>query len=268
MVSTRVGLSRATLGLDRSEEEVWRVPIDDRGGLNWSAAERLFDSPQFADKPPVEMSFPAAVPSRLDAELPRASTEFVRWRARTPAVVLVNRRLKLTAAPGENPAAFEQRCLALADRADDAAQELARAKYEAKKELLGRRLAKEREELEGDRTEARTRKAEEVLGVVEGLFSVLVGSRSVGSAGRKAASRMRTAAGKRRMSQRAEVDVEESMSEIERLEAELEDLAEEMQTEVDRIAAASERTALAIEEVSVRHQNTDIEVKNLLLVWS
>ena len=268
VVMDKVGVSRATLGLDLAVEEVWRVPLDSRGGLDWSAAEALDHRPVLAERPASGMVFPAVVPSRLDEELRRARADFVSWRAQTPVAVLVNRGLKASAAPGEDRAAFEQRCLALADRADDAAQERARAKYAAKKEALARRLAKERDELEGDRTEARTRKAEEVLGVVEGLFSVLVGSRSVGSAGRKAASRMRTAAGKRRMSQRAEVDVEESMGEIERLEAELEALAEDMQAEVDRIAAASERTALSIEEVSLRPKRADIVVDDLLLVWA
>jgi len=268
LVADRVGVSRVTLGLDLVVEELWGVPLDDRGGLDWGATAALGGKPDLAERAPAGMVFPAAVPSRLDEELQRARGNFISWRTQTPVVVLVNRRLKLTAAPGENRAAFEQRCMEIADRADDAAQERARAKYEAKKETLARRLAKERDELEGDRTEAKTRRAEEVLGVVESLFSVLVGSRSVGSAGRKAASRMRTAAGKRRMSQRAEVDVEESMSEIERLEAELEGLAEEMQAEIDRIAAESERTARAIEEVPLRPKRTDIVVDDLLLVWS
>jgi hypothetical protein len=268
VVAGSVRAARSALGLDLAFEEVWKVPLDERGGLDWSAAVALDATPELAVRPPAGMEFPAAVPARLDQELGRARADFLSWRARTPVVVLVNRGLTTSAAPGESREAFEQRCLAMADRADDAAQERSRARYEARKEALARRLAKERAELEGDRSEARTRKAEEVLGVVEGLFSVLVGSRSVGSAGRKAASRARTAAGKRRMSQRAESDVEESVGEIERLEAELQSLAEEMQAEVDRIAAESRRTALAIEEVPIQLKRTEIAIRDLVLLWS
>jgi hypothetical protein len=268
LVVSSLRAAQAALGLDLALEEIWRVPLDERGGLDWSAAAALGGRPALAQRPPAGTTFPAAVPARLDEELGRARADFVSWRARRPVVVLVNRGLKASAAPGETREAFEQRCLETADRADDAAQERARARYEAKKDALARRLAKERQELEGDRSEARTRKAEEVLGVVEGLFSVLVGSRSAGSAGRKAASRVRTAAVKRRMSQRAESDVEESVGEIERLESELESLAAEMQAEVDRIAAESRAVGLAIEEVEIRPKRTDIAVEDLLLVWS
>ena len=268
LVAGSVRAARSTLGLDLAFEEVWKVRLDERGGLDWSGAVGLDATPELAVRPPAGMEFPAAVPARLDQELERARADFLSWRGRTPVVVLVNRALKTSAAPGESREAFEQRCLEIADRADDAAQERSRARYETRKEALAQRLARERAELEGDRSEARTRKAEEVLGVVEGLFSVLVGSRSVGSAGRKAASRARTAAGKRRMSQRAESDVEESVGEIERLEAELQSLAEEMQAEVDRIAAESRRTAMAIEEVPIQLKRTDIAIKDLVLLWS
>jgi hypothetical protein len=261
-------VSRAALGIDLGFTELWRIGLDQGGGLDWGAAEKLGAPPTLLERPPAGMVFPAALPGRLDEELGRARADFVAWRAQTPVVVLVNRALKTSAAPGEDRAAFEQRCLALADRADDTTQERARARYEARKDILARRLAREREELERDRGEARSRKAEEVLDVVEGLFSVLTGSRSVSSAGRKAASRARTVTGKRRMSQRAETNVEESVSEIERLEAELAELAEEMQAEVDGIAAASERTAMAIEEESIRPKRSDIVLGELLLVWS
>jgi hypothetical protein len=268
LVASSVRAARATLGLDLDRQEVWRIPLDGDGGLDWGAAQALETVPALVEEPPDGMSFPPAAPARLDRDLARARADFVRWRARMPVAMLVNRGLKTSAAHGESREAFEQRCLELADRADDAAEERARSQFEAKKEALARRLAKERAELEGDRSEARTRKAEEVLGVVEGLFSVLVGSRSAGSAGRKAASRARTAAGKRRMSQRADADVDESVGEIGRLEAELEGLAEDLQAEVDRIAAASRQTAEAIEEVPVQLKQAEIVVEDLLLVWS
>lgn len=268
LVTGTVRVAKTALGIDLRVTELWRIGLDQGGGLDWGATEKLGAPPPLLERPPAGMVFPASLPGRLDEELGRARADFVAWRVQNPVVVLVNRALKTSAAPGEDRAAFEQRCRALADRADDTAQERAKARYEARKDTLAQRLARERQELERDRGEARSRKAEEVLDVVEGLFSVLTGSRSVSSAGRKAASRARTVATKRRMSQRAETSVEESVSEIERLEAELAELAGEMQAEVDGIAAASERTAMAIEEEPIRPKRSDIAVGELLLVWS
>jgi hypothetical protein len=262
-----VSVRRVTLGIDRSYDELWRIPTAADGALDFEAAEPLDAAPPTSDRPTPEMRFPRAVPAALDNDLERVEAGFVSWRARMPVTVLANRKLKLSAEPGEGRDAFEARCLEAADRADDAAQERARARYERRIRSLEKRLARERHELESDRTEARSRKAEEVLGLVEGLFSVLTGSRSVSSASRKASAKMRSAATRRRMSSKATADVVESESEIERIERELELLGEEMQDEIDRIAERSEETALNLEEVAIRPAKKDIAVREIFLLW-
>ena len=132
---------------------------------------------------------------------------------------------------------------------------------------LKKRLGKERDELERDRIQLGSRKAEETMGMVEGLLSVLMGSKSIRTASSKAASKLKTAAEKRRMRQSAESSVLESENEIERLEAELEDLAEELQEEIDRIAAESEEKAEQIEEKAIKAKKADIAVVDMWLVW-
>jgi hypothetical protein len=79
---------------------------------------------------------------------------------------------------------------------------------------------------------------------------------------------MKTAAGKRRMRQTAEGSVVESEREIDRLQLELEELAEELQEEVDRIAEESMREAEAVEMIPVRPLQRDVEVIEVLLLWS
>ncbi len=268
VVAARVAVTRATLGLQRVEDEVWRIPVGSDGGLDWEAAERLDGEPETVGEPAPGTVFPTSVPGRLDRELAAVERGFVAWRARTPLTVLAHRDLKLIAEPGEGREAFLQRCLEAADRADDATQRGIRKRYESRMNTLQKRLERERDELERDQEQLRSRKAEEVLGVVEGLFSVLMGSRGLRSASGKAASRMKSAAGRRRMSQRATGAVEESVREIERIEHELEGLASELQEEIDRIAGESEERAARVEEVGVRPKRTDITVTDAALYWS
>jgi hypothetical protein len=267
VVAARVTVTRSTIGLERTADEVWQIPVDHDGELNWDAAVALDEPPVVRDRAPDGMEFPAAVSGRLDGELKRVHPDFIAWRAGTSVEVLANRSLGICADADEHRASFEARCLELADRSDDDAQEKARARYRKRMDVLRRRLDNERLELEGDRAEARSRKAEEVFGVVESLFSVLLGSKSARSAGRKAASRARAATTRRRMSQRADADVDESLSEIERIERELEQLAAEMESEVDRIAEESEAKARTIESVGVRPRKNDISVTELYLLW-
>jgi hypothetical protein len=267
VVRNRFSVQRTTLDLYRELEEVWRFPIGDDGRIGWEEAERLSDLPALSDAPPPDLRFPSAAPGRMSKEIEKAESSFTSWRARRPLMVLVNAKLKIVAEEGEEREAFINRCLEVADRADDATQDRVRKRFEGRMKTLKKRLGRERDELERDRTQLSSRKAEEKMGMVEGLFSVLLGSRSISSASRKAASKVKTAAGKRRMRQTAEAAVTESVNEIERLEAEIEGLADEMQDEVDKIALESEAKAEQIEEKAVKAKKADISVLDLKLVW-
>jgi hypothetical protein len=267
VVRNRFSVQRVTLDLYREIEELWRIPVGDDGHIEWDGGEILSELPNLVDEPPEGLRFPAAAPGRLSSDLEKAASAFTSWRARRPLMVQVNEELKLVAEEGEPADAFLERCLAAADRADDATQDRVRKRFEGRMNTLKKRLERERDELERDQTQLSSRKAEEKMGMVEGLFSVLLGSRNLSSASRKAASKMKTAAGKRRMRQTAEAAVIESENEIERLGAELESLAEEMRDEIDRIAVESELKAGQIEEKAFQAKKADIEVRDLWLVW-
>ena len=268
VVQTRVSVSRKTLALSRRLSETWWIPVDEDGVPRWDEAELLEGPPDLAGEPPNGMTFPKAAPPRLGDEVARAEREFVVWRARRPVEILANTELKVAAEPEESRDDFVERCLEIADRADDRTQQKLKKRFETKMKRLQKRLERERDELERDRQKVASHKAEEKLGLVEGLLSVLLGSKSMRSASRKAASKMKTAAGKRRMRQTAEGSVTESVHEIERLEEELEDLADEMLDEIDRVAEESERRAETVEFVPVRPIQRDIEVADVWLVWS
>ena len=268
VVRSRLTVSRKSLSLNRSLAETWSIPVDEEGVPRWDEAELLEAPPDLVEDPPEGMTFPPAAPPRLGDEVARAEREFVVWRARRPVELLANTEFDLVAEPGESRGDFVERCLEIADGADDASQEKLRVRFEKRMKTLHKRLARERDELERDRQKVESRKAEEKLGLVEGLFAVLLGSKSVRSASRKAASKIKTAAGKRRMRQTAEGSVTESVHEIERLEEELEDLADELQDEIDRVAEESERRAEKVELVPVRPIQRDIEVTDVWLVWS
>ena len=266
-VSCRVTLDRPKLGLRRTLDELWRVPLDRDGLADWEAAVALEAPPPLADEPAPGAGFPATAPARLAATLATAERDALAWRARLELEVLANPALGLTAEPEESREAFLERCLEAADRADDARQDAVRRRFESRMATLARRLERERDRLERDRSNLSARQAEEKLHMVEGLFSVLLGSRSARTAASKAASKVRSTATKRRMSQRAAGAVDESERDIERLETELSSLGEEMQAEVDRIAEESEALAARLEEVAIRPTRGDVAVRRVELVW-
>jgi len=267
LVHSRLTLDRRALGLYRSEDELWRVPVDARGGLDWMAAEKLGQEPELGETAPTGMTFPSTLPSALEQGLKGAGASFTGWRASQAVSVLANPKLKLAAEAGESREAFRQRCLEAADKADDVEQNALRARYERRIQTLKDRLGREQAELERDQTQARARTMEEGLSMVEGLFSVLLGSRGVRSAARKAVSKTKAVATQHRMRQTAQGSVQESEREIERMEREIQDLADELDAEVGRVTAVSEALADALEEVPIRPKRTDVQVLTLELVW-
>lgn len=267
LVHNRVTIERRTLALVRTIGEFWRIPIDQRGTPLWDDAELLATEPELEEIPPPGALFPIAAPEALGKELSSADRSFVKWRARRTLGILANTKLKCVADKDESRGEFLDRCLEMADRADDKRQEAARRKFERKIDTLKRRLERECDELDRDQVELGARQSEEKLGMIEGLFSVLLGSRSLRSAAGKATSKLKTSAGKRRMRQKAEASVQESEHEIDRLEHQLEDLAEEMYGEIDAIAAASGEIANTLEEVAIRPKQADVTVKEISLVW-
>jgi hypothetical protein len=268
VVHDRLSVERATLDLYRELEEVWRFPVDDDGRIEWEDGGHLQRVPLLVDEPPDGLRFPVAAPGQLSGELEKAERDFVTWRARRPLMMLVNENLKMVAEENETRERFVSRCLRAADTADDQAQDRVRARYEGKIKTLRKRLDRERDELERDRVQLDARKAEEKMGLVEGLFDVLLGSQSARSASKKAASKMKSTARKRRMRKTAEGAVTESLHEIERIEEDLESLAVELQQEIDRIASESEEKAEQIEEKAIKPKKAAITVLDMWLVWA
>ncbi len=266
LVQAQVVVEQRSVGLYREQDELWMVP-GTTSGLDWDGARELEGEPPLEESPQSGMVFPPALGSGLARELSRVEKLALDWRARNPVTVLVNRKLRLSAEPGEDRETFRARCREEADRADDSRQDAVRSRFERRIETVRRRLEREKDELQRDQREADARRAEEKLGMVEGLFSVLLGSRSLRSAAGKAGTRVRGVASKRRMRQRAESSVEESLSEIDRLQEELEDLADEMQDEIDRIARESDATADNLEELHIRPHRNAITIEAPALVW-
>jgi len=263
-----LGILRKTLKLEREFQEYWSIPIDDDGNFLWEDAEKLETWPEGLDSPHPGSVFPSTAPPALSKKLKTAERELVRWRARHSLMVLANRKLHCIAEESESREEFISRCIEIADQADDAQEEKVRLRYEKKIAAAKKRLERERDELIRDQAQLDARKAEEKIGVVEGLFSVLLGSRSLRSAAGKTGTLLRSSSGRHRMRQRAEGAVIESEHEIQRIEKELEELTNSgLQQELKAITKSSEEKAKQVEEVKVRPRQNEITPGKILLYW-
>jgi hypothetical protein len=176
----------------------------------------------------------------------------------------INRDLKLCSRPGEDAAAFEQRCLEVADVFADAEIGKFREKYAAKVSKLQDQIRVAEDRVDVIQEEAKGRRNEELLSTAGSILGgILGGRRSRGSilskAGSAAGRRSRSAAAGSRVNA-AENKVDALRDQLQDLEA---DLVEEL-TEIDQTWMAKARN---IAPLAVPLERTDVRITQLALAW-
>jgi len=237
-------------------------PPERPGAALWEEATRLSLSPgDLRPEPEPDATF-GEVPSSVNTarELRSLSKRLSDWLYRSQKLeVPFNPALKLTARPGEDPRAFQQRCEAAARERRDEEIEKARERYERKRERLEERLKREERELREDQAEYEGRKWELWANVGESILGMVLGRRSTRS--------ISTALRRRRMTERAKEDIQESIETMEELKAEIEELEEEFKREVQEINARWAEAARAKEMRALTPRRADVQVTLCALAW-
>ncbi len=175
-----------------------------------------------------------------------------------------NTPLKLWSRPGESEDEFTVRCDAAAEDGADAATEKIRARLAKKSDQLQASLAKAQDRVEELETQAKGRKAQNVIDIGTSLLGGLFGgrkrSRSLATAARRATSGGRQSSSIKARLETAENRVAEKIDDLEQLEAQL---AEEL---IDIDDEWTEKVS-EIETVEIPLEKTDIAIEDLLLVW-
>jgi ElaB/YqjD/DUF883 family membrane-anchored ribosome-binding protein len=174
-----------------------------------------------------------------------------------------NTKLKLYGRPGEEPEAFETRCLKVANDLADAEIAKLRDKYEAKVLKLRDQIEAAEDRVDVLEEEASSKRNSELLSTAGSLLGGILGGRSKGSI----LGKLGTAAGRRGRTKASKERVDAAENKVERLQDNLEELQEELAEEVTEIDAEWMATAKEITTVSVGLEKTDIQVVELALAW-
>ena len=174
-----------------------------------------------------------------------------------------NAELKLYGRPGEDPDAFETRCLQVANERADAEIAKLRDKYEAKVLKLRDQIEAAQDRVDVLEEEADAKRNSELLSTAGSILGGLLGGRSrsriLGDLG--------TAAGRRGRSSAARERVEAAENKVGRLHGDLEELEAELAEDVTQIDAEWMAAAKQIDTMSVGLEKTDIQVAELVLAW-
>jgi hypothetical protein len=268
-LAARVGVrfddARAELD-ERQEYEALYGPLD--RGLDLAGGVAVdYDDRDFTVDAPAGATFVLpGVPLGEASFFRQAERDIERRLGDTLSLELSrNRKLKLTARPGESPEQFRERCEQAAQAAADAETARIRDRLEAQQERLQKALALARQRVEELSAEERSRQADElVAGAGEVLGALFGGRRSARSIARAAG----TLASRRGTSTRTRARRETAAAKVEQVQDDLEELELEILEEVKAIDEKWDAVAAAVDTVAIRPEAADVRVDRLAVVWA
>jgi hypothetical protein len=179
-----------------------------------------------------------------------------------------NPQLKLYGRVGESRDAFAARCEAVADAKADEEAVKVRDKAERKMKTLTDRMRRAEDRLTDAEAALAAQKQNEVISGAGALLSVFLGGKTstrgiISRAARKAGG----AARRRGQSQRGAQRVETAREKIANIQEDLQELEYEILEDVEAIREKWEEKATAVESMKVGLEKSDIEVRELSLLW-
>ncbi len=238
-------------------------PPERPGAARWENAQPLKLAPGALRTEPEPDARFGDVPSSANSarELRSLGKALADWLYRSQSLeVPHNPALKLSAAPDEDPRAFQRRCEAAARERRDAEIDKVRERYERQRERLEEKLERERRELREDQAEYEARKRESLATIGENLLGLLLGRR-------RSTRIFSTTLRKQRLASQAKEDIEESEEVIASLEAQLEELKQEFEAEVQEINDRWAEAARSIEMRKLTPRRADVQVTLCALAW-
>ena len=176
--------------------------------------------------------------------------------------------LKLYGRPGEDPDAFEARCLKIADNKADEEIAKLRDRYESKATTLRDKIAAAEDRVEELEEQTKSKRNSELLSTAGSLLGGLLGGRKskgallgglLGKAGTASRRRGTTSASAGRL--------ETAENKMQRLIDQVEDLEIELADDVIEIDAKWMETGKEITTLTVGLEKTDVKVTQLVLAW-
>jgi len=179
-----------------------------------------------------------------------------------------NTGLKLYGRPGEDPDAFETRCLKIADDQADAEIAKLRDKYEVKAKSLRDKIEAAEDRIDELEDQTKDKRKSELLSTAGSVLGGLLGGRkSKGGLLGGLLGKAGTAARRRGTTNASAGRLETAENKMERLVEQVEDLEMELEDEVTEIDAKWMELAKEITTLDVGLEKTDVKVTQLVCAW-
>jgi len=264
----KMHFTQSRYGLDFWEESVHLALLDDspREAI-WDEAAELESLPELAASPAPGASL-AALPA-----VACQSKSYEAWKKTLSESLYRNRslalfssaELKQVSRSGESEGAFRVRLATILREKRDKDVEALRARHAAKMASLQNRISRARQRISVEQSQYEAQKLQTAISTGAAILGALFGRKtlSVGNLGRSTTA-VRGAGRTVRESQ----DVGRAVESEEQLRQDLAALQSLVESEVAIIQRGADAASLPLERVVVRPKKSDIQVGQVLLVWT
>jgi len=263
--TARMHFVNAPAGIDVWETRSYLAPVED-DRPDWSQASVSADLKDQLDQQGTANGYAATPAALLRTE------NYSKWRKQLESHVYEAASLDIfrcplvgaTAAPGGSEADFRARLALTLREKRDAAVEALRRKYAPRLTTLEDQKRRAQDRIDRERSQLSQQKMQTAISVGTSLLGALFGRKklSVGNVGR-----MGTAARSAGRIGRESDDVSRAEESLEVLQQRHTDLENELAQEVSRLQGDYDPAAATIDRVQLKPRKSDIEIKELALVW-
>ncbi|HWK75644.1 MAG TPA: hypothetical protein VNQ81_15300 [Povalibacter sp.] len=264
--TARMHFVNAPAGIDVWETRSYLAPAED-DRPDWSQASVSADLKDQLDQEGAADAGYAATPAAL-----LRAENYPKWQKQLASYVHESAGLDIfrcpligaTAAPGGSEADFRARISLTLRERRDAAVEALRRKYAPRLTTLQDQKRRAQERIERERSQLSQQKMQTAISVGTSILGALFGRKklSVGNVGR-----IGTAARSAGRIGRESDDVSRAEESLEVLQQRHTDLENELAQEIGRLQGDYDPAAATIDRVQVKPRKSDIEIKELALVW-
>lgn len=244
-------------GIDENETLCLNLELYEEDPINWEDALEIESCQALSASAPSQAKFaPLSAEIRQDKALRQTTKGLVDWIYQNKRLITYRcRSPRLTSTPYESLGEFKVRIKDILDNQKEEAIETLQTRYDKKEQTLRRRLQRAQEQLKKEEADASKSMIDTGIAVLGALF------------GRTTSSKLGRALSTGSRAYKERGDIGRAEERIEQVHEEIEELSHELEEQIDALALKYDIENVSISESAMKPRKSDIDVKQLSIVW-
>jgi hypothetical protein len=247
----------ASKNVDEDQELCLQLEVYEDETVEWDNADILEVCAKYAESKPNNATFsPLNTDIADDKNLKQTKRDLINWVYKTKRLELFRTSSpRLSSLPNESLSDFKVRLQDILDDKKEEEIEKLQTRYDKKEQTLLKRLERAQERVEKEEADASKSMIDTGIAVLGALF------------GRTSSAKLGRAFSQGSKAFKERSDINRAQEALEKVHEDLELLAEELEEKIDKLHEKFDAETITIHDASLKPKKSDIEVKEISLVW-